>query len=51
MFQKTLGNYMRIQMSYHAKCLEALTKAYKSVLVIEPEEDLEVSQIVTPHRF
>ncbi|XP_067948964.1 CBY1-interacting BAR domain-containing protein 1-A-like [Watersipora subatra] len=39
--KNTLGNYIRIHMSYHAKCLESLTKSYKSLAVMDPEVDLE----------
>lgn len=42
-FQHTVGSYIKIQMSYHAKCLEALTKAYRNLAILDEADDLDVS--------
>lgn len=42
LWQKIIGNYIRVEMSYHAKSLESLTKAYKSLAVLQPDEDMQV---------
>lgn len=40
--QKIFGDFVTVEMSFHAKALEVYTLAYQSIQSIDEEEDLEV---------
>lgn len=42
-FQKIFGDFVTVEMLFHAKALEVFTLAYQSIQNIDEEEDLEVS--------
>lgn len=50
--QKVLGDFFHGQLLFHAKALEIFTHAYQSLMIIDEEQDLEVSsQILTGKLF
>ncbi|XP_038838914.1 protein FAM92A isoform X2 [Salvelinus namaycush] len=46
--KKIFGEFLTVEMSFHAKALEAYTTAYQSIHNVDEEEDLE--QSLTPSR-
>lgn len=40
--QKIFGDFVTVEMSFHAKALEVYTLAYQSIQSVDEEEDLEV---------
>lgn len=42
--QKIFGDFVTVEMLFHAKALEVFTLAYQSIQNVDEEEDLEVSR-------
>lgn len=40
--QRIFGEFVTVEMSFHAKALEVYTLAYQSIQSVDEEEDLEV---------
>ncbi len=43
--QKILGEFVTVEMAFHAKALEIYTTAYQHIQNVDEEEDLEVSAL------
>lgn len=41
--KQILLNFITVEMAYHAKCLEVLTKSYQDIKEIDEESDLQVT--------
>ncbi|XP_037651503.1 protein FAM92A isoform X3 [Sebastes umbrosus] len=46
--KKIFGEFVTVEMSFHAKALEVYTLAYQSIQSVDEEEDLEHSKLATP---
>lgn len=46
--QKIFGEFLTVEMSFHAKALEVYTLAYQSIQSVDEEEDLEVGKRFPP---
>ena len=42
-FQHVLSEFVNIEMVFHAKALEFLTNCYKTLNIMDEDEDLEVT--------
>lgn len=42
LIQKIFGEFVSVEMSFHAKALEVYTLAYQNIQSVDEEEDLEV---------
>lgn len=47
--QKIFGDFVTVEMSFHAKALEVYTLAYQSIQSVDEEEDLEVGSRLKSH--
>lgn len=43
--QKIFGEFVTVEMSFHAKALEVYTLAYQSIQSVDEEKDLEVGRL------
>lgn len=46
--QKVLGEFVTVEMAFHAKALEVYTSAYQHIQNVDEEGDLEVREPLTP---
>ena len=44
LLQKIFGEFVTVEMTFHAKALEVYTTAFQNIQMVDEDEDLEVSR-------